>query len=304
MAHDAAQRPAVDVAQAVEHALGGAVEGVVMLARRLQEAAAQHRRQAERDEAGNQDRHHDHHRELVEQAADDAAHEQHRNEHGGQRQRHGKNGEADFACRLRAPPQSATCPFPCAGRCFPAPRWRRPPRSPPPASAPSATDCRACSPAATCAAKVPTIDSGSARLGMMVAETLRRNRKITSTTSTIASISVNFTSLTDSRMDSRTVVEHVQVDGRRQLRAELRQQRLDAVHHFHGVGAGLAHHLQSMMERRVVEPADASCRSRRCRSRGPGLPAAPASRCGRRRSAGRYWSAPSSSWPLACTVKA
>ena len=36
----------------------------------------------------------------------------------------------------------------------------------------------------------------------MVAETLRRKRKITSTTSTIASSSENFTSSTDSRMES------------------------------------------------------------------------------------------------------
>ena len=33
------------------------------------------------------------------------------------------------------------------------------------------------------AANVPMIDMGSARLGIMVAETLRRKRKITSTTS-------------------------------------------------------------------------------------------------------------------------
>ena len=44
----------------------------------LQEAAAQHGRQAERDEAGDQDRDHDHHREFVKQPADDAAHEKHR----------------------------------------------------------------------------------------------------------------------------------------------------------------------------------------------------------------------------------
>ena len=38
--------------------------------------------------------------------------------------------------------------------------------------------------------------------GITVAETLRRNTKITITTSTTASSSVNFTSLTDSRIDS------------------------------------------------------------------------------------------------------
>ena len=52
------------------------------------------------------------------------------------------------------------------------------------------------------AANVPITESGSARLGISVAETFRRNRKITSTTSTMASSSENFTSSTDSRMDS------------------------------------------------------------------------------------------------------
>ena len=37
---------------------------------------------------------------------------------------------------------------------------------------------------------------------MMVAETLRRNRKITSTTRPTVSSRVNFTSFTDSRIDS------------------------------------------------------------------------------------------------------
>ena len=42
------------------------------------------------------------------------------------------------------------------------------------------------------------IDIGSARLGITVAERLRRKRKITSTTSTSVSSSVNVTSCTDS----------------------------------------------------------------------------------------------------------
>ena len=50
------------------------------------------------------------------------------------------------------------------------------------------------------AAKVPTIDSGTERLGITVAGTLRRKRKITSTTSATASISSNSTSSTDARM--------------------------------------------------------------------------------------------------------
>ena len=49
-------------------------------------------------------------------------------------------------------------------------------------------------------AKVPTIDSGTARLGISVADTLRRNTKITSTTRAMVSSRVNCTSCTDSRM--------------------------------------------------------------------------------------------------------
>ena len=46
---------------------------------------------------------------------------------------------------------------------------------------------------------VPTSDSGTEKLGMIVAGRLRRNRKITSTTSTTASISSNWTSSTEAR---------------------------------------------------------------------------------------------------------
>ena len=50
-------------------------------------------------------------------------------------------------------------------------------------------------------AKVPTIDIGSAMLGMTVAEIFRRKRKITRMTKATVSSKVNLTSLTDSRMD-------------------------------------------------------------------------------------------------------
>ena len=48
--------------------------------------------------------------------------------------------------------------------------------------------------------KVPTSDSGTDRLGMIVAGKLRRNTKITSTTSTTARINSNSTSDTEARM--------------------------------------------------------------------------------------------------------
>ena len=51
-------------------------------------------------------------------------------------------------------------------------------------------------------ANVAMMESGRARLGMTVAERLRRNRKITSTTRQSVRTSVNRTSLTDARIDS------------------------------------------------------------------------------------------------------
>ena len=51
------------------------------------------------------------------------------------------------------------------------------------------------------AANVPTIEVGRARVGMIVARTFRRNRKMTITTSPIASTSENCTSSTDWRME-------------------------------------------------------------------------------------------------------
>ena len=51
-------------------------------------------------------------------------------------------------------------------------------------------------------AKVPTRASGTVTLGMMVAQTLRRNRKMTITTRPMESMRVNCTSCTEARMVS------------------------------------------------------------------------------------------------------
>ena len=51
------------------------------------------------------------------------------------------------------------------------------------------------------AAKVPTIDVGSASVGIIVARTFLRNRKITMTTSAIASSKENCTSFTELRIE-------------------------------------------------------------------------------------------------------
>ena len=48
--------------------------------------------------------------------------------------------------------------------------------------------------------KVPTMDKGTAMLGITVAESVRRKRKITITTKATVSISSNCTSSTEARM--------------------------------------------------------------------------------------------------------
>jgi hypothetical protein len=58
------------------------------------------------------------------------------------------------------------------------------------------------------APNVPTSDSGTATLGMMVAAMVRRKRKITITTRAMTSISSNSTSCTEARM---VVVRSVRV---------------------------------------------------------------------------------------------
>src|SRR5262249_4242319 len=84
------------------------------------------------------------------------------------------------------------------------------------------------------------MESGSASEGMIVAERLRRKRKITITTRKSVSRRVNFTSLTEARFGA--VAMDLKVDAGGQLAAELRQQRAHAVGDFDGVRAGLLLH--------------------------------------------------------------
>src|ERR1700728_4447513 len=64
-------------------------------------------------------------------------------------------------------------------------------------------------PSAYIAANVPTSDKGTAMLGMIVAANVRKNTKITMTTSAIQSMSSNSTSLTEART---VVVRSVSTD--------------------------------------------------------------------------------------------
>ena len=62
-------------------------------------------------------------------------------------------------------------------------------------------------------AKVPTMDTGRASVGMMVADSVFRNRKMTSTTSAIAIINVSCTSWMDSRIEiERSLMTETETD--------------------------------------------------------------------------------------------
>ena len=89
-------------------------------------------------------------------------------------------------------------------------------------------------------AKVPMRESGTDRLGMMVAGMLRRKTKITSTTRITASVSSSSTSLIEARIVFGPVGQHADFHGRRQRGLERRQERPHAFDHLDHVGARLA----------------------------------------------------------------
>ena len=99
-------------------------------------------------------------------------------------------------------------------------------------------------PSAYIAAAVPISDTGTASVGMMVADAERRNRKITSTTSATAITSVICTSSTDSRTEiERSLRTSRLTDAGSAARIE-RQPLAHRVDHRHRVGAGLALHAE------------------------------------------------------------
>ncbi len=91
----------VEREQAVERALGQAIEPPMRLVLVLEQARAHHRGQRQRDEGRGEDGDGDDHRELVEDAPDHAAHQQHRDEDRDQRERDRDDGEADLARPLQ-----------------------------------------------------------------------------------------------------------------------------------------------------------------------------------------------------------
>jgi hypothetical protein len=97
MRHAPGERPAVSPQQTVEKLLEGHEQATVLLRLRVLEvAAAEHRRQGQRNETRNENGGADGDGEFVQQAADDAAHEKYGDEYRDQRERHGNDGEAYF----------------------------------------------------------------------------------------------------------------------------------------------------------------------------------------------------------------
>ena len=97
MAQDPAQSRLVGRQHAVEQALAQRVKAAVALASGIaQELRAHHRGERQRDDRGHQDRGADGDGEFAEQAADEAAHQQHRDEHGDQRDTDRRDGEANL----------------------------------------------------------------------------------------------------------------------------------------------------------------------------------------------------------------
>ncbi len=90
------------------------------------------------------------------------------------------------------------------------------------------------------AAKVPTTDRGRARLGITVAETLRRKRKMTRTTRQRVSSRVNCTSLTDAWMGSALSNRMLRLAEAGIWLLKLGSRALTALETCDGIGAGLA----------------------------------------------------------------
>ena len=99
---DFRQHATVGGNNALEHALGGAREAVLLAQRRVaQHAGAHHRRQGQRHHGGDQNGDRQRHGKLTEQTPDDIAHKQQRDQHRNQREGQRDNGKADFPCAFQ-----------------------------------------------------------------------------------------------------------------------------------------------------------------------------------------------------------
>ena len=129
------ERPADDALVAVGLAVEPVVEPVELRAMshdallrrhvRIRPVRRQHRVERERDEQRHQHRAGDRQRERREPLLGDAAHERDRHEHGDDRERRRRDGEADLVGALVRRACSGPSPSRCGARCSRAPRSRR-----------------------------------------------------------------------------------------------------------------------------------------------------------------------------------
>ncbi len=108
-------------------------------------------------------------------------------------------------------------------------------------------------PARYITANAPISDNGTTTLGMTVAASLRKNRKMTITTSATASSNSKRTSRTDARMVIVRSVSTATSTAAGSDALQLRQHPLDAVDHLDDVGARLALDVEDDC-RRLVGP--------------------------------------------------
>ena len=190
---------------------------------RPQHARAQHRRQRQRHEARHDDRDRDRDGELAEHAADHATHQQHRDEHRDQRERDRNDREADFARALERRLERPHAAFDVTHDVLehddgvvddePDRQRQRQQRHVVDRETEQRTSPRRCR----------SSDTGTASAGIMVAETVRRNRKITSMTSLMA-MTQRLLHVDHGVADrDRAVVQDLHPDRGRNLGAERRQ---------------------------------------------------------------------------------
>ena len=102
MPHHRLQSPVIHPVHTLKEPFRGRVEPAALPpVRRANKSAAHHGGEGQRYKPGNQHGHRDGDGEFMQQPPEDAAHEQHRNEHGSQRERHGNDRETDFSGPLQ-----------------------------------------------------------------------------------------------------------------------------------------------------------------------------------------------------------
>ena len=204
-----------------------------------EKAHRHHRRQRQRDKGRDRNSHRDRDSEFAKNAADDSAHQHQWDEHRDQRQADRYDGEPDLAGAFERRFSGLKTFLDVALDIFQHDDGVVDNKANGDRLRPMSDRLSRLKPARYIKAKVPTSAKGTVTLGIMVAERLRRNRKITKTTSAMVNIKVNCTSLTEARIVVVRSLMMSVLNSRRNRGLQLRQHRLDPVNRFDHVGARL-----------------------------------------------------------------